>query len=58
MRRFDIIGAEFVREIEPGEIVVADAEHGCAASGWSCASSRPALCIFEFIYFARPDSSS
>ena len=54
---FDIIGAEFVREIEPGEIVFATNERRrCAASGSSSPGARPALCIFEFIYFARPDS--
>ena len=52
----DIIGAEFVREIEPGEIVIADAEHGLRSERVELEGARPALCIFEFIYFARPDS--
>ncbi len=52
----DIIGAEFVREIEPGEIVIVDAEHGLRSERVELEGARPALCIFEFIYFARPDS--
>ncbi len=52
----DIIGADFVREIQPGEIVIADKEHGLRSERVELEGSRPALCIFEFIYFARPDS--
>lgn len=52
---FDIVGARFVREIEPGEIVVAD-EHGLRSERFELSGARPALDIFEFIYFARPDS--
>jgi len=52
---FDIIGAQFVREIEPGELVVADAD-GLRSERVDLPGSRPAMCIFEFIYFARPDS--
>jgi amidophosphoribosyltransferase len=52
---FDIIGARFVREVEPGEIVVVD-EHGLRSERVELAGARPALDIFEFIYFARPDS--
>jgi amidophosphoribosyltransferase len=49
----DIIGAEFVREIEPGEMVVIDAR----ASPPRARSSRaPRFCIFEQVYFSRPDS--
>ena len=50
----DAIGATFVRDIQPGEVVVVDNE-GVRALRFSetCAS---ALCVFEFIYFARPDS--
>ena len=50
---FDIIGAQFVREIEPGELVVADAD-GLRSERVDLPGSRPAMCIFEFIYFARP----
>jgi amidophosphoribosyltransferase len=49
----DHIGAEFVREIAPGEIVVID-KNGPRSS--HVKSDKKALCIFEYIYFARPDS--
>lgn len=48
------VGATFVREIEPGEIVVIDAEGVHSLSG--VPMERPALCMLEMIYFARPDS--
>jgi amidophosphoribosyltransferase len=51
---FDIIGAEFVRDIEPGEMVVLD-ETG-AHSLRPFPPARRRFCIFELIYFARPDS--
>ncbi|MEN8614339.1 amidophosphoribosyltransferase [Dehalogenimonas sp. THU2] len=47
------IGAEFVREIEPGEIIRIDAN---GVESYKEDSGRRALCIFEYIYFARPDS--
>jgi amidophosphoribosyltransferase len=50
----NIVGAEYVREIEPGEMVVID-ENGLFSSQLFM-ESFPSLCIFEFIYFARPDS--
>jgi len=53
----DILGAQFEREIAPGEIVIADAEHGLRSVRVELEGARPALCIFEFIYFARPDST-
>ncbi len=53
----DIIGADFVREIQPGEIVIVDKKHGLRSERVELEGSRPALCIFEFIYFARPDST-
>ena len=49
----DHIGASFVREIEPGEIV-SITENG--VDSYPEKGSRRALCIFEYIYFARPDS--
>jgi amidophosphoribosyltransferase len=52
----DIIGARFVREIDAGEIVIADERHGLRSERVELEGARPALCIFEFIYFARPDS--
>lgn len=52
---FDTIGAEFIRDIDPGEMVVID-DKGLHSRRFS--PERPlALCIFEFIYFARPDSN-
>ena len=50
----DIVGAHFVREVEPGEIVVIDAS-GMHEHRW--ADPDPKLCLFEFVYFARPDTS-
>jgi amidophosphoribosyltransferase len=49
------IGATFLRELAPGEIVRLDADGVTAWQGVPPAD-RPALCIFEYIYFARPDS--
>jgi amidophosphoribosyltransferase len=49
----DHIGATFVREIKPGEIVAID-ENGVTSH--PSESERRGLCIFEYIYFARPDS--
>ena len=50
-------GAEFVRDIEPGEIVVIDEEHGLRSIKTNCPqSSKKSLCVFEYIYFARSDS--
>jgi amidophosphoribosyltransferase len=51
---FDAIGATFVRDIEPGEMVVIDG-HGLRSERFATAA-RKALCTFEYIYFARPDS--
>ncbi len=55
----NVVGAEFVREIEPGEIVFINGE-GVESVRFEKKSDlredRPALCIFEFIYLARPDS--
>ncbi|PKQ28278.1 MAG: amidophosphoribosyltransferase [Candidatus Anoxymicrobium japonicum] len=50
----DVVGAKFIREIEPGEIVQVN-ENGVTSRRFADAA-RPSLCIFEFIYFARPDS--
>ncbi len=49
----DIIGAGFLREIEPGEVVVIDDE---GLKSYRGESPRRALCVFEYVYFARPDS--
>jgi amidophosphoribosyltransferase len=50
----DIVGADYVRDVEPGEIVVLEA--GVAPRSVRFAEARSALCVFELIYFARPDS--
>ena len=51
---FDLIGARFVREIEPGEVLLIDAE---GIKSFKPFHQKPRhQCIFEFIYFARPDS--
>ena len=52
---FDLIDAEPLRDVEPGEIVVFDA--GGTASASFAMGQRTAFCIFEHVYFARPDSS-
>jgi amidophosphoribosyltransferase len=51
----DIIGAEFVREIEPGEMVVISAKDG-VQSHFPFRRQEPRFCIFEQVYFSRPDS--
>jgi amidophosphoribosyltransferase len=50
----DIVGAEYIRDVEPGEIVVLEA--GRPPRSVRYAAPSPALCVFELIYFARPDS--
>jgi len=49
----DIVGAQFVRDVEPGEIVAVD-EHGLRSMIF--AKPEPKLCIFEYVYLSRPDS--
>jgi len=49
----DILGAHFVRDVEPGETVVIDAT---GVRSRRFAGATPKLCLFEFVYFARPDS--
>lgn len=51
---FDIVGAEFVRDIEPGEMLVL--EEDSIRSEHFTMQTREATCCFEYIYFARPDS--
>jgi amidophosphoribosyltransferase len=54
---FDIIpGAKFVRDVEPGEIVVID-EKGLRSLKPFVPKERLGFCIFEYVYFARPDST-
>ena len=52
----DIVGAEFVRELEPGEMVVVDADGERSFFPFGPDRVDPKLCLFEFVYFARPDS--
>ena len=49
----DIIGAKFLRVVEPGEVVVIDDD---GLHSYQGDSPRHALCVFEYVYFARPDS--
>lgn len=49
----DIVGASFIREVEPGELVAIDAD-GLRSSRF--ASAQPKGCLFEFVYLARPDT--
>jgi len=51
---FDVIGADFVRDVEPGEVVVIN-DDGIVSHNDFC-NKKPSLCVFEYIYFARPDS--
>ncbi len=52
---FDLIHAEFVRDVEPGEVVIIDA-NGLRSIKPFGPGQRAAFCIFEHVYFARPDS--
>ena len=49
------VGAEFVRDLEPGEILVFSKD-GIVSRREHCGKAEPSPCIFEYIYFARPDS--
>ena len=53
---FDLIHAKFVRDVEPGEIVIID-RNGLRSIQAFPEHSRRAFCIFEYVYFARPDST-
>ncbi|CAM06283.1 amidophosphoribosyltransferase [Saccharopolyspora erythraea NRRL 2338] len=50
----DIVGASFVREVEPGELLAIDAE-GLRSSHF--ANPKPKGCVFEYVYLARPDTT-
>src|SRR5262247_346800 len=52
----DLIHAKFERDVEPGEIVIID-EHGLRSIQAFPEHERRAFCIFEYVYFARPDST-
>ncbi|MGI6754090.1 MAG: amidophosphoribosyltransferase [Eubacteriales bacterium] len=51
----DAVGAEFVRDVEPGEILIFD-KAGVRSIREHCGRQPRSLCVFEYIYFARPDS--
>ncbi len=51
---FDTLGAEFVREVQPGEMIVITENN---VSSYRFSDQGSALCVFEYIYFARPDSN-
>lgn len=51
----DSVGAELIRELEPGEIVIFD-ENGVRSVCDHVGEAKSAFCVFEYIYFARPDS--
>ncbi len=51
----DLVQAEFIRELDPGEMVIID-QNGLKSIRYAPAAP-PSFCIFEFIYFARPDST-
>ncbi|HZU74562.1 MAG TPA: amidophosphoribosyltransferase [Acidimicrobiales bacterium] len=52
----DVIGAHFVRELDPGEMVVIDATGCRTLRPFPPERVQPKLCVFEFVYIARPDS--
>ncbi len=52
----DTVGADFIRDLEPGEIITIT-EDGVKSNRQYCGLVRPAPCIFEYIYFARLDST-
>ncbi len=49
------VGAEFIRDIEPGEILIFSKE-GITSRREHCGEKQKKICVFEYIYFARPDS--
>ena len=51
---FDIVGAEYIRSVEPGEIIIVENGEMTSLRPFSEQSARP--CIFEYVYFSRPDS--
>ncbi len=51
---FDLIGATYIRDVQPGEIIIIDQKG--ITSAFIPGKPKPAMCIFEHVYFARPDS--
>lgn len=54
---FDLIGAKYVREIDPGEMVIVTLEDGSMESVRPFDPCHRKRCVFEYVYFARPDSN-
>jgi amidophosphoribosyltransferase len=52
----DVVGAHPVREVEPGEMIVIDATGWRSVRAFPTEVVQPRLCLFEFVYFARPDA--
>lgn len=52
----DCVGATFVRDVEPGEVVYVDLNGELQSIRDCCGTEKTSLCIFEYLYFARPDS--
>jgi amidophosphoribosyltransferase len=52
---FDLVGAEFIRDVKPGELLIF--EEGCEPVSMQILEPTPKHCIFEYVYFARPDSN-
>jgi len=53
---FDLLGAQYIRDVEPGEVVEVTGD-GELKSYFPFGVFKPSPCVFEYIYFARPDSS-
>ncbi len=53
---FDLVGAEFIRDVEPGELLIF--EENKEPISIKVFEPTPKHCIFEYVYFARPDSKS
>ena len=51
----DAVGARFERDLQPGEIMIVD-QNGIRSIKEHCGKAKPSMCVFEYIYFARPDS--
>jgi len=52
---FETVGGEFIRDVQPGEMIILDAD-GIHYDRYDAGESRRATCAMEYIYFARPDS--
>ncbi len=50
------MGAEFVRDVKPGELVLVDRDGNLVSFTEHCGKCKPSICSFEYFYFARPDS--